>query len=125
MKNQAAFVLLGLLIPGVCGCYYDNMKELYPATGTCRSDTVTYRTTVQPLVQRNCALSGCHDAGTAAAGVNLSNYTGLQSIAGNGKLLGVITHSSGYSPMPKNSAKLDDCAIAQLQKWVADGAPEN
>jgi hypothetical protein len=31
----------------------------------------------------------------------------------------------GFSPMPKSNAKLSDCTIAQLEKWIAQGAPNN
>ena len=114
-----------LILFSATGCYYDNMKDLYPATNACNTDSVKYSTTIQPLLQSNCAFSGCHDAGSASAGVNLSNHAGAQAIATNGRLLGVVTHSSGFSPMPKNGNKLSDCAILQIQKWVADGAPNN
>lgn len=118
--------LLWIPLLALAGCYYDNLKEMYPAApGGCKTDTVTYAATIQPILQSNCSVSGCHNAGAAAAGIDLSTYAGVKPIALNGRLLGVVSHSSGYSPMPKNGAKLSDCVLSQIQKWVAKGAPEN
>lgn len=73
----------------------------------------------------NTYCTGCHNSAAPSGGIALENYNGVQAVAGNGRLLGAITHSAGYSPMPKNGAKLADCQIRQVQKWVASGAPNN
>lgn len=129
-RNAPAAVRLATTIGGLClftGCYHDNIEELYPAApgATCDTVDVAYTAVVQPIVAQNCAFSGCHAGSPAAAGINLETYSGLQAIAANGDLVGVITHASGYSPMPKNASKLPDCSIAQIRSWVASGAPEN
>jgi len=43
----------------------------------------------------------------------------------NGKLLGAVTHASGYSPMPKNQAQLSDCNIQKITNWINKGALNN
>lgn len=106
------------------GCFKDKAELLYPAGG-CSTDSVTYSGTVNAILAQNCARSGCHDAATAMSGVNLSSVAGAQIIAKDGRLLGTINHAAGYSPMPKDAAKLDDCRISQISKWIADGAPDN
>jgi hypothetical protein len=108
------------------GCYNDNLQDLYPGTGgNCHTDSVKFSATIQPIMNQSCALSGCHDASTAMAGVNLSDYPGVQAVATSGRLVGTVTHAAGFSPMPKNMDKLDDCKLSQIQKWVADGAKNN
>ena len=54
----------------------------------------------------------------------LEGYAKLKSYVDNGKLLGSIKHSPGFSPMPKGQAKLVDCDIEKIEAWVAAGAPQ-
>ena len=83
----------------------------------------TYAAAVKPLLDTKCV--GCHNAGSLGGGVNLSAYASTQTVALNGKLFGSINHSAGYSPMPKNSAKLSTCEIRQVQRWIQAGALNN
>ncbi len=107
------------------GCYNDNREDLYPATDNCDSTNVSYSSFIAPLMNASCATSACHDAATASYAIILDNYAGVQQIALNGKLLGSITHSGGFYPMPQNMPKLDDCTIAKIRNWINAGAPEN
>ncbi|MBK7886356.1 MAG: hypothetical protein IPJ86_03360 [Bacteroidetes bacterium] len=58
-------------------------------------------------------------------GVDLSNYAGVSGAAFDGSLLGSVEHAAGWDAMPKNSARLPDCEIIQIRKWVNAGAPNN
>ena len=106
-------------------CFTDNSESLYPAGTACNTDSVTYSAVVKPIFTQNCALSGCHNTASAMNGVILDTYTGAKAIADNGKLVGVITHAQGFTHMPKDRPKMDDCTIAQITKWVNNGAPNN
>jgi len=106
------------------GCYNDNYEELYPSGG-CDISNTTYAATISKITQQNCALSGCHDAATASSGVVLETYAGLKAIVDDGRLIKVVNHESGVSPMPKNAAQLDACTISKLQTWVNNGAQNN
>ncbi|SRR5690606_8200904 len=107
------------------GCYNDNREDLYPAIGDCDTATVSYSEFIAPLMNASCATSACHDAATASFALILDNHADVQQIALNGKLLGSVTHASGFYPMPKNAARLDECTIAKIRAWVNAGAPEN
>jgi len=106
------------------GCYNDKYEELYP-TGGCDLSNTTYSATVKNIVQQSCALGGCHDAATASSGVVLDTYAGLKAIADDGRLMQVVKHENGVTPMPQNAAQLDACTISKLQKWVDNGAQNN
>ena len=67
----------------------------------------------------------CHSASSAMGSVNLDGYAQVKTYADNGKLYGVITHASGFSPMPKNSPKMSDCDIAIIKRWIDDGKQNN
>lgn len=120
---------LWVILPLVAwaACTKNNKEDMYPTPpgSSCDTVNVTYATVIQPLVQTKCATSGCHNAGSRAGGINLSAYAGVKNVADNGLLLRVLRHENGVPPMPQGAAQLDDCTIAQIQKWVNDGAPNN
>ena len=114
--------LLVLLIPG---CVYEKEDILYPPK-PCDTSSPSYSLVVQPIISANCYR--CHDAANSAlngGGNQLDSHAKLKVFADNGHLVGAITHSPGYSPMPKNSAKLSDCDINKIKAWVDAGAPDN
>ncbi len=125
MKQRYLCFSALILTMAFAGCYNDKYTLLYPDTGTCSTDSVTYSGTVKDIMVRSCALSNCHNSASAMSGVVLDNLAGVQATAKSGMLVGVINHASGFSPMPKNGTKLDDCTIRKISKWVADGAPAN
>lgn len=107
----------------ISGCYYDIEEELYPGEQMCDTLSVTYSSNIAPLIQNNCLQ--CHSIAANSGGVTLEGYTNLKAYADNGKLLGVIRHEAGFSPMPKNAPKLNDCDIAAIEKWISNGSPDN
>jgi hypothetical protein len=120
IRNITVFALVALLV----GCYYDNEEELYPAT-TCDTATVTYSTDVVSILTNNQCIA-CHNNTSPSGGIDLDNHADLKISVDNGKLMGSINHSSGFSPMPQGSAsKINQCSIDKLQAWVAAGAPNN
>lgn len=115
-------VLIAMLL--IMGCYKDKRELLYPGNN-CDTSSVTFVGTIQPILTQNCAGTGCHQGAASAAGIDLSNYSGTKIIADNGKLIGVINHSPGFSPMPKNMSKLRECDINKISTWVNKGALNN
>lgn len=91
-------------------------------SNTCDTVNMTYTGDVLPVIQANCY--SCH-SNTASGGVSLNSYTRLKAQVDNGYLTGVITHASGYVPMPYNGAKLSDCDINKIKDWIARGAQNN
>jgi hypothetical protein len=92
-------------------------------TSGCDTTRFTYAAIIKPMIDNKCA--GCHKAGSLGGNVDLSTYAGTRVVALNGKLVGSIMHQTGFSPMPKNTAKLSDCEITQVRKWVAAGSLNN
>ncbi len=103
-------------------CYYDKEEVLYPDS-ICDTADVRYSTTVQPVLSSNCV--SCHGGSTPSAGIKLDTYDGVSIQAANGRLWGAVSHSSNYSPMPKNSNKLSACNLAKIKKWLDAGHPNN
>ncbi len=106
-------------------CYYDNFDELYPAANNvvCDSASVaTYSKHVFPVLNLYC--NSCHSTSSANGGIILDTFEGVKNNAVSGKLMGSLKHTVGFKPMPL-SAKLDDCYIREIEKWIQAGVPNN
>ncbi|MEP7277460.1 MAG: hypothetical protein ABI813_02350 [Bacteroidota bacterium] len=84
-------------------------------------DNISYTTDIAPIIEANC--SDCHSAASSSSGILLDNYEGLKFYAQNGYLYGTISHSDGFRPMPDGGAKLNNCTIATIKKWIDNGTP--
>lgn len=91
--------------------------------GSCDTTVFTYSGAVKPIMDAKCA--GCHNPANLGGNIDVSTYNAVKVVALNGKLYGSVAHQPGYSPMPKNSAKLSDCEIRQIQKWIGAGTLNN
>jgi mono/diheme cytochrome c family protein len=89
----------------------------------CDTINVTYASTIRPILQNSCL--GCHSGTAPSGGIPLETHSDVLAVVNNGKLLGSIRHEQGYSTMPKGGAKLNDCYITQIEKWINNGAPNN
>jgi hypothetical protein len=123
--NRAIKIILILAIASLTGCYNDSEERLYPKlSNPCDDTIVTFSGTVTSILQ---SCQSCHsnsNASSSGSGIKLQNYTDVQAMVTNGKLMGSINHTSAY-PMPKGGGKLADCEIAQLQKWIDGGSLNN
>ncbi|WP_222940383.1 hypothetical protein [Hymenobacter sp. BT491] len=86
-------------------------------------DVVSYSLSISPLLDRNCRT--CHNPTLLTGGVNLEDFAELKRRAGTGQLIGVVSHAPGFAQMPKDGAKLSECDIELLRKWVDAGALNN
>lgn len=104
------------------GCYYDVEEELYP-TIECQTTDMSYMDDILPIIESNCMV--CHSAAANFGNITLEGYTQLRKYVDDGSFVGAIRHEGGYSPMPKNQAKLLNCEIEKIEAWVADGSLDN
>jgi guanyl-specific ribonuclease Sa len=125
MMTIKKITLLLIAIPVIStllhSCYYDKEENLYPVA-VCDTTNVTYSQTVAPIMSASC--NACHSGQNPSAGISTDSWSGLQVVAKNGKLLPAIEHTGPF-PMPKGGAKLPDCNISKINKWISDGAPDN
>lgn len=104
------------------GCYYDNEEAIY-GIASCSEEAPTFSGRVSAIIETNCIV--CHSTSVASGGIVLATYEDVKRQIDNGKLIGAITHSGGFSPMPKNAPKLTTCDIQAIQTWVANQALNN
>ncbi len=89
----------------------------------CDSSSFTYSGNVRPVLQTHCL--GCH-SGVAIDGgfIPLDTYDAVREMVNGNFLLPAINQTNAY-PMPKNSAKISDCKITIIRKWIEAGALNN
>ena len=120
MRRTAIIFLLGV---SFTSCYYDKEDLLYPA-GNCDTTGVTYSGTVATALQGNSCMS-CHSGGAPSGNISLEGYNNVRTVALNGKLLGTISHTGGFAPMPQGGPKMNECTINKIRAWINAGAPNN
>lgn len=124
MKNR---LIVLILICGFSSCKPKDDCETIPSE-------VSFSKAVQPIFDRSCNTSGCHQGTTPAGGLDLSAakaYDQLSSVgsgyvkAGNsaGSLL-YLQMNSITNPMPP-TGKLDACEINLVKGWIDQGGLEN
>ena len=124
MKRFFPVALMLLVFALVFSCSKKNEEEMTNgSTTSCNSTNMTFATDVKPILQNNCF--SCHGNGLSQNGINFDTYAGVKAVADNGKLIGAINHSAGFSPMPQGAPKLSSCNIAKIQDWVNRGALNN
>ena len=100
-----------------------------PPTGggnnNCDTANMEYQADIVPILSTFCY--SCHGENTnsGSMGIILEGFDNIKSRADNGTLVGVISHASGYPPMPKDGTKLSDCNINKITSWVNNGAQNN
>lgn len=124
--QSISFLLIGILII-FYACTNKKADQIAPVTPGVNCDTInlSFAGDIMPILQQNCALSGCHDAATNSGGYTYESYAGFMEPINNGRLLGAINRQQGFVPMPKNAPKLSDCDIARITHWIEIGAPDN
>lgn len=101
----------------------EGAKNTVDCDCNCDVTKFTYSGTIQPLLNTNCV--GCHKPGSLGGGIDLSTYNVVKTQVTNGKLLGSVTHASGFIAMPQGGNKLSDCQITQITNWINAGSPNN
>lgn len=86
--------------------------------------TNTYTNNIKDIMDTYCALSGCHNASSREAGVDLSTYAKTKNAFETTSCLCSIHHGGGCSPMPKGGAKLSDATIKLIDCWAKNGYQE-
>jgi uncharacterized membrane protein len=101
----------------------EGAKNTVNCATTCDSTQFKFSANINPIIATYC--TGCHSGASASGSIDLSTYANVKVQANNGRLAGAVSHAAGYSAMPKDAAKLSDCQITQIKKWVAAGALNN
>lgn len=80
---------------------------------------ISFDASIKSILEANCAISGCHVAGTGRA-----DFTQFSEIKNNASTIKNYTQS-GYMPPQSSGKSLSSDQIAAIACWVNDGAPQN
>ncbi len=89
----------------------------------CDTVNVTYSNQIASIMSTNCV--GCHNAGNASGGWDLSTYNGIVACINAGRFWGSVNWDTGFSPMPKNSNQLSLCDLRAIRIWLDNGNPKH
>ena len=126
-KTYLLLFAVVLLVAGLGSCNYDNLAELHPELSCDPTSSVTFSNDIVPIMSGSCnsASVACHSGGSSS-GIDLSTYAGVKEQVDSGKLYSSIIWDGNASQMPKgSSSKIEDCSIGKIERWIADGAPNN
>src|SRR5215203_2453815 len=122
MKRLFSVSFAMLILFTIFSCTKENEQELGSGV-VCETTNMTYAANIQPILENFCY--GCHGRGLSQNGINFDTHAGVKAVADNGKLVGAISHASGFVAMPQSAPKLSDCNINKIKAWVIAGAPNN
>jgi hypothetical protein len=127
MKIFLSILIIIISVALFSSCYYDKEELLYGGAnnGPCTDTTgaISYVQKVVPILQQYCY--SCHTGSFPSGSQIMGTYSADKAMGQNGKLYGTINHSAGFSPMPKGMAKLNNCQIAVIKKWIDTGLLNN
>ncbi|MGB1038999.1 MAG: hypothetical protein ACPGYY_10165 [Bacteroidia bacterium] len=124
MKNIKIYltILLAFGVLTFSACSDDSADPAPDTTDDNTEEKYNYETHAAPILNNYCATSGCHVSGATIG--SLEGYADAKAFAQYGRIMGTLNHEEGFSPMPKNQAKLSDVVISTIQKWIDDGLLE-
>lgn len=121
MTNSIVPALASLLFVSSCILVSCKKDTTAAATATCTS-TISFNSTIQPLISQNCSTSGCHNSSNAG-GYNLTTHTQISANANI--ILKSIRHESGVNAMPQGTAKLSTANSDNFDCWIQQGKLDN
>ncbi len=115
----ALLFVVSLLL--VTACYYDNEQDLYQiSASSCDTTAVSYKTDIEPILQGNCSITGCHVAGGSGPGI-FTNHAGVMEKVNNGTFRTRVLDRKDMPP----GAPLTDCQLKLIRAWLDAGSPNN
>lgn len=109
--NQLAAGIHTFFVKDETGC--EVSEEFEMKTG------ISFDASVKSIIETNCAVSGCHVAGTGRA-----DFTRFSEIQDNASTIKSYTQN-GIMPPESSGKTLSDSDIQAIACWVEDGAPQN
>ena len=99
-----------------------NLDTTNTNTNTCKTTNMSFANDISAILTSNC--NGCHSGSSPSAGLDFSNYGGVNTVAASGKLYNAILQNGSAVAMPP-TGKLSDCDISKIKSWVDAGHANN
>ena len=126
MKKILIYVIVGTLVTcGLNACYYDQVATIVGVP-----TNVSLKNDVQPIFDRDCNSSGCHDSKPSHA-PSLTAENAYKAITTGGYVNVTVPESSVlYARVEDNSMPSGKPPLSENEKklilgWITDGAKNN
>lgn len=121
MKGFKLMMAIGILVWSIsCSSESeDDITPTPPSEDRCEDNNATLSGDVSAIINTNCAVSGCHVAGTGRV-----DFTQNSNIIQNATQIRTYTES-GFMPPPEANNTLSSSEKDAIFCWVADGAQNN
>jgi len=122
-KNIPLLALFLIITQLFSSCYYDKedvLYENYYAQNQCDTTNISFSNDIMPIIQGNCATTGCHVQGGTGSGIFV-NYNGVMEKVNNGSFEKRVLVDKNMPP----AAPLSDCQQSMIRAWLNAGAPNN
>lgn len=120
------FLLVGMAVLASC-THLPNVPD--PAPEPCDPGIVDFTNEIYPMIQSNCAMSGCHVGPNAAEDMDFSTYAGIRAQVKPGdpndsELYEVLFETGDDLMPPPPMAPLSAAQKARIRLWIEQGANE-
>ena len=113
------YLIFGFLFAS-CG----KEKSPYVTTPNCDFSHLNYVGDIKPIIDNNCAYSGCHSSNNGLNNFDFTTYDGVKK--GVGDIANRIQRDINDPLfMPQNKRLLDTCSYIKLRAWIDIGSPYN
>lgn len=125
MKKYIVLFSITLAVVAFASCKYDNAEDLY-STKACDTTVTGYSAFLQPLLAQYCYECHSNSTYTSLGGSRLlEGYINVIDFVNDGSLLSSIKQDGTVIAMPQGKAKLSDCDISKVERWINKGALNN
>ena len=123
-SQKTALVMLSTLVATLMisiSCSSDSEDQIPtpPAPDACEGSTASLANDIMPILQQNCAVSGCHVSGTGR-----QNFTVKATVIQFANQIRTNTQS-GVMPPATSGKSLSAAEKALISCWVSNGAKDN
>jgi cytochrome c5 len=120
MKKLIPVLSFISLTAALFSCAKENEQALAQnKNASCDLSNISFNADVKPILENECY--ACHTGSIASGGIVLDNYSGVKAAASGGRLVGAVSHTVGYVPMPLGRTRLSDCNVNTIKAWVNRG----
>jgi hypothetical protein len=129
---KKSFVFIGISVMAIMGVTGTNscvhQPYVVPDSLITPDTSICFERDILPVFQSNCAMSGCHNAGSAEDGYVLDNYANIvrkgitPGNAAGSKIWKSIAIETGDDRMPRNAAPLPAATQDLIKRWINAGA---
>jgi len=115
MKHLNTILLLAILFSAITIQSCKDKEEDMPA-GECPDTPLTYEAQIKEIINKSCALSGCHGDNTAPG--LFTDYNGLEIYITNGMFTTRVLEQRSMPPAPNQLSSKD---YNDLKCWAEGG----